>query len=125
MAHALSTRPTHSVRNLTTAVLVVWFLLALGGSLLGVFDSESRTPLPPEDVRGVERAGEPRSGDGRDPWGSGLRNARGRPGRGGDHPTDGPVPPELHPDVLRAAVSAISPDLLDPCREGNALTSGS
>jgi hypothetical protein len=35
-----------SVRNLTVAVLVVWFLLALGGSLLGVFDSEPRPPLP-------------------------------------------------------------------------------
>jgi len=46
MSHALSTRPTNSVRNLTVAVLVVWFLLALGGSLLGVFDSEPRSPIP-------------------------------------------------------------------------------
>ena len=45
MAQALSTRPTNSVRNLTVAVLVVWFLLALGGSLLGVFDSEPRPPI--------------------------------------------------------------------------------
>jgi hypothetical protein len=45
MAHALSTRPTNSVRNLTVAVLFVWFLLALGGSLLGIFDSESRPPI--------------------------------------------------------------------------------
>ena len=46
MAHALGTRPTASVKGLTVAVLVVWFLLALGGSLLGVFDSEPRPPLP-------------------------------------------------------------------------------
>jgi hypothetical protein len=46
MAHALGTRPATSVRNLTVAVLVVWFLLALGGSLLGVFDSEPRPPIP-------------------------------------------------------------------------------
>ena len=46
MAHALSTQPTNSVRNLTVAVLVVWFLLAVAGSLLGVFDSEPRPPLP-------------------------------------------------------------------------------
>jgi hypothetical protein len=46
MAHALRTRPTQSVRNLTVGVLVVWFLLALGGSLLGFFDSEPRPPVP-------------------------------------------------------------------------------
>jgi len=46
MAHALSTRPIHSVRNLTVTILVVWFLLAVGGSLLGVFDSEPSPPLP-------------------------------------------------------------------------------
>ena len=46
MSHAHITRPTHGVRNLTVAVLVVWFLLALGGSLLGVFDSEPRPPIP-------------------------------------------------------------------------------
>ena len=46
MAHALSTRPVTSVRNLTVAVLVAWFFLALGGSLLGVFDSEPRPPIP-------------------------------------------------------------------------------
>ena len=46
MAHALSTRPAHNVRNATIiAVLVAWFLLALGGSLLGVFDSAPRPPL--------------------------------------------------------------------------------
>jgi len=42
----LSTRPVHSVRNLMLVVLVVWFLLALAGSLLGAFDSEPRPPLP-------------------------------------------------------------------------------
>jgi hypothetical protein len=46
MAHALSTRPIISVRNLTVAVLVLWFLLAVAGCLLGVFDSEPRPPLP-------------------------------------------------------------------------------
>ena len=46
MAHALGTRPTISLRNLTVAVLVVWFLLAVAGSLLGVFDNEPRPPLP-------------------------------------------------------------------------------
>ena len=46
MAHALTTRPTNSVRNPTIAILVVWFLLAVAGSLLGVFDSEPRPPLP-------------------------------------------------------------------------------
>src|SRR5580704_16322471 len=46
MALALSTRPIRSVRNLTVVVLVVWFLFALGGSLLGVFDSEPRPPIP-------------------------------------------------------------------------------
>jgi hypothetical protein len=45
MAHALSTRPIHSVRNFTVAVLVAWFSLALAGSLLGVFDSERRPPI--------------------------------------------------------------------------------
>ncbi len=46
MAHALSTRPIHGIRNLTVVVLVAWFLLALSGSLLGVFDSEPRPPIP-------------------------------------------------------------------------------
>ena len=46
MAHALITRPSSGVRNLTAAVLVAWFFLALGGSLLGVFDSEPRPPIP-------------------------------------------------------------------------------
>ena len=46
MAHALSTQSTNNVRNLTLAILVVWFLLAVAGSLLGVFDSEPRPPLP-------------------------------------------------------------------------------
>jgi hypothetical protein len=46
MAQALTTRPTTKARNLTVAVLAVWFLLALGGSLLGVFDSGPRPPIP-------------------------------------------------------------------------------
>jgi hypothetical protein len=46
MAQALSTRPANGVRNLTVAVLAVWFLFALGGSLLGVFDSQPRPPVP-------------------------------------------------------------------------------
>ena len=45
MAHALTPRPASGVGNLTGAVLVLWFLLALGGSLLGVFDSEPRPPI--------------------------------------------------------------------------------
>ena len=45
MSQALATRPTHGVRNLTLAVLAVWFLFALGGSLLGLFDSGPRPPL--------------------------------------------------------------------------------
>jgi hypothetical protein len=45
MSHALSTRPTQSVRNFTAVALVVWFLLALSGSLVGAFDSQSRPPL--------------------------------------------------------------------------------
>jgi hypothetical protein len=46
VSRALITRPTHGVKNLTIAVLVVWFLLALVGSLVGVFDSEPRPPMP-------------------------------------------------------------------------------
>src|SRR5262249_24408535 len=46
MPHALSTRSAYSVRSLTVSVLAAWFLLALGGSLLGVFDSEPRPPSP-------------------------------------------------------------------------------
>ena len=45
MAHALTTRPGTGVRNLTAAVLLAWFLFALGGSLLGLFDSGPRPPL--------------------------------------------------------------------------------
>ena len=36
---------THGVRNRTIVVLVAWFLFALGGSLLGVFDSGPRPPV--------------------------------------------------------------------------------
>ena len=45
MSQALTTRPTYGVRNLTLVVLAVWFLFALGGSLLGFFDSGPRPPL--------------------------------------------------------------------------------
>ncbi len=45
MSHALITRPDLGARNITLAVLVAWFLLAFGGSLLGVFDSEPRPPI--------------------------------------------------------------------------------
>jgi hypothetical protein len=45
MEHALSTRPVQGVRNLTIAVVVVWFLFALGSSLVGVFDSGPRPPI--------------------------------------------------------------------------------
>jgi hypothetical protein len=45
MSRALTTRPTYGVRNLTLIVLAVWFLFALGGSLLGLFDSGPRPPL--------------------------------------------------------------------------------
>ena len=46
MAQALTTRPATGVRNLTAAALAAWFFLALGGSLLGAFDSGPRPPLP-------------------------------------------------------------------------------
>ena len=45
MSQALAARPTHGVRNLTIVALAVWFLFALGGSLLGLFDSGPRPPL--------------------------------------------------------------------------------
>ena len=46
MSQALVARPTQGVRNLTLAVLAGWFVLALVGSLLGVFDSQPRPPIP-------------------------------------------------------------------------------
>jgi hypothetical protein len=46
VSHALASQPTHCARYATIGVLSVWFLLALAGSLLGVFDSEPRPPLP-------------------------------------------------------------------------------
>jgi hypothetical protein len=45
MSHALITQPAHGVRSLTLTALVGWFLLALSGSLLGIFDSEPRPPI--------------------------------------------------------------------------------
>src|SRR5262245_65708732 len=46
MIHSSSTRPTIGVGGLTLTFAALWFVLALGGSLLGVFDSEPRPPLP-------------------------------------------------------------------------------
>jgi len=46
MALAHGARPTTRARNLTLAVLPVWFLLALGGSLMGAFDNEPHPPVP-------------------------------------------------------------------------------
>jgi serine/threonine-protein kinase len=208
VAHALNTRPAGGVRNRAVGVLAAWFLLALAGSLLGVFDSETRppillglaavvpvagfavcyltsrsfqdfvlsldlriltlaqtwrvggivflvlyrqgalpgvfalpagwggrrgrdhraarrlvleAPLPLQNVRGVERVGRRRSGDGREPGGSRLGDPGGRPGRGRDHPTHGPVPAEFDPDVLRAPAADLSPDLFHPCPKGSNL----
>jgi hypothetical protein len=45
MSQALTTRPTYGARNLTLVFLAALFLFALGGSLLGVFDSGPRPPL--------------------------------------------------------------------------------
>ncbi len=46
MVHALGTRPAPVVRDLAVAALAAWFLVALGSSLLGAFDSEARLPVP-------------------------------------------------------------------------------
>src|SRR5437867_2297121 len=45
MARALTTRSANGIRNLTAAIIALWFLLALACSLLGFFDSESRPPI--------------------------------------------------------------------------------
>ncbi len=45
MAHALLTARIRTARNVAVGVAAAWFLLALGGSLLGVFDSEPRPPV--------------------------------------------------------------------------------
>jgi hypothetical protein len=45
MLQALTTRPASGVRALTAAIVAAWFLLALGGCLLGVFDSQPRPPI--------------------------------------------------------------------------------
>jgi len=39
-------KPNNRVKALTVATLSLWFLLALGCSLLGVFDSKQRPPIP-------------------------------------------------------------------------------
>jgi hypothetical protein len=45
MSETLVTRPNSGVRNLVLVVLVAWFLFALGGSLLGAFDTGPRPPI--------------------------------------------------------------------------------
>jgi len=39
-------KPDDRGKTLTVAIISLWFLLALGGSLLGVFDSKQRPPIP-------------------------------------------------------------------------------
>ncbi|OAI46556.1 hypothetical protein AYO44_11250 [Planctomycetaceae bacterium SCGC AG-212-F19] len=46
MPQVLHAGRTVSVRTLTAAVLVLWFLLTLAGSIAGIFDSEPRPPIP-------------------------------------------------------------------------------
>jgi len=46
MHHSLRTAPNDRVKALTVAVVALWFLVALGGSALGVFDSNRRPPIP-------------------------------------------------------------------------------
>jgi len=46
MHHSLRTAPNDRVKALTVAVVSLWFLVALGCSLLGVFDSDRRPPIP-------------------------------------------------------------------------------
>jgi hypothetical protein len=45
MTHAISDQSANHAKNLPLTILGAWFLLALGGSLLGVFDSEPRPPI--------------------------------------------------------------------------------
>lgn len=45
MSQAIHARHTISARHLSVAALVVWFVLTLVGSLLGVFNSEPRPPI--------------------------------------------------------------------------------
>jgi hypothetical protein len=46
VSHTLITRAAYGTRNLAVSVLVAWFLFILAGSLLGLFDSEPRPPIP-------------------------------------------------------------------------------
>jgi hypothetical protein len=46
MSHSLRTDPNNRVKALTVAMLSLWFFVALGGSVLGVFDSDRRPPIP-------------------------------------------------------------------------------
>lgn len=45
MAQVVHTKYAISVQRLTVAILGIWFLLAVAGSLLGVFDSTPRPPI--------------------------------------------------------------------------------
>lgn len=45
MAHLLHAEHPLSTKQLTVGVVVAWFMLALVGSLLGVFDSQTRPPV--------------------------------------------------------------------------------
>jgi len=45
MNQFVDARSTISVRDLTATVLIIWLLLAVVGSLLGVFDSTPRPPI--------------------------------------------------------------------------------
>ena len=208
MAHAFGARPSISVRNLTVAFLVAWFLLAVAGSLLGVFDSEPRPPLPlalaavipvglfavcyltsvrfrefvwsldlrlltlaqTSRVGGIvflilyqqgacqefspyPQGGEISQSGSRHPchlvleapipskvfivWnvlgsldlvlavslgGAGLGNTRGHISRRCLDSTDGPVPVQLDPDVLRASPSDLASDFFEPCSTRTGLT---
>src|SRR5262245_2204754 len=46
MALSSSARPFPGIRSLVLAVLGAWFVFALAGSLLGIFDSQPRPPIP-------------------------------------------------------------------------------
>src|SRR5207249_11409718 len=39
-------KPNDRVKTMTVAIISLWFLLALSCSLLGVFDSKQRLPIP-------------------------------------------------------------------------------
>ena len=45
MAHLVHIRHGIEIRHLTVAIIIAWFVLAVVGSLLGVFNSEPRPPI--------------------------------------------------------------------------------